>query len=48
METKLHILSIALKVLMFQIPSVITKKQVTHLKQNQLCVYHLPMKEKHK
>jgi hypothetical protein len=46
-DIRLHISSISLKVLMIQIPFVITKK-VTHLKQNQLCAYHVPTKEKHK
>jgi hypothetical protein len=46
METKPHILSITLKVSMLQILPIIAKKKVIHLKQNQLCVYHLLMKEK--
>jgi hypothetical protein len=41
-----HISSIALKILMLQTPPIITKKQITHSKQDQLCVYDLPTKEK--
>jgi len=47
METKLHTSLTTLKILMFQILPIIVKKQIAHPRQNQLCAYHLPMKEKH-
>jgi hypothetical protein len=46
MQTKQHTSSVALKVLIFQTPPIIIKKQITHLRQNQLYVYHLSTKKK--
>jgi hypothetical protein len=48
MKTKLHISLVTLKVPMLQIPPKIKKIYVRCPNQNQLCVYHPSMKEKHK
>jgi hypothetical protein len=48
METKLHTTLATLKALMLKTHDTIVKKQKSHMMQDILCVYHLPMKGKHK
>jgi hypothetical protein len=47
-ETKLNILLAKWKALMLQIPPIIIKRQVPHLRHDQQYAYQWWMKEKHK
>jgi hypothetical protein len=47
-ETKLHTSSTKWKVPMLQIPSIILKKWIPHMKYEQQYVYHQNVKEKTK
>jgi hypothetical protein len=48
METKLNTMLATLKALMLKTHDAIIKKQESHMMQNLLYVYHMPMKGKHK